>query len=184
DLMNEPHDGADANWPEVAQVGIDGVRKYDQARPIYVEGRGWSSAANWPRLNASLLLLKDPANRLIFSAHLYLDTNGGGLYGQPPAADFDLDTGVLRARPFVEWLAQNNRQGQLGEMGIPGDDPRWLQAMDRLLAYLKLHCVPLAYWAAGPAWGDYPLSIEPQQGRDKPQWSVLVRYIYSKTVCP
>jgi endoglucanase len=184
DLMNEPHDGADAYWPEVAQAGIDAVRKHDPARPIYVEGRGWSSAANWPKVNAPLLLLKDPANRLIFSAHLYLDQNGSGTYKAPPGADFDLDTGVARARPFVEWLEQHHRQGQVGEFGAPANDPRWLQAMDRLLAYLSVHCVPMAYWAAGPMWGDNALSIEPQQGKDKPQWSVLVRYMNGNTVCP
>jgi len=183
DLMNEPHDGADAAWPAIAQAGIDGVRKYDKVRPIYVEGRAWSNALNWPAFNGPLLLLRDPSNNIIFSAHLYLDPDTSGFYKNPPAKDFDLNIGVNRAKPFVEWLVRNKRNGHIGEFGVPNSDPRWSQAMDRLLAYLKLHCVPLAYWAAGPLWGDYPLSIEPRTGVKVPQWTVLDRYVRDGNNC-
>lgn len=183
DLMNEPHDSANAGWPAAAQVGIDGVRIYDKVKPIYIEGRSWSNALNWPSLNGPLLLLRDPANNLIFSAHLYLDPDTSGFYKDPPAKDFDLNIGVNRAKPFVEWLVRNKRNGQIGEFGVPNSDARWSQAMDRLLSYLKPHCVPLAYWAAGPLWGDYPLSIEPRDGVKIPQWTVLARYVAEENKC-
>jgi endoglucanase len=32
------------------------------------------------------------------------------------------------------------------------------------------------YWAAGPWWGDSN-SLEPQNGRDKPQMDILERYL-------
>lgn len=183
DIMNEPHDAADVNWVANAQAAITQIRRYDSAKPIYVEGRSWASAARWASESNTLLTLRDPKNNLVFSAHLYIDSDASGTYPTPPGDDFDLDIGVKRATPFVEWLARNNRRGHIGEFGVPGNDPRWTQAMDRLLSYLQKHCVPLAYWAAGPWWGSYALSIEPAAGVVKPQWTVLSKYVQTQN-CP
>jgi endoglucanase len=183
DIMNEPHDAFDAGWPAAAQAGINGIRRYDTAKPIYVEGRSWSSAARWASVNGALLNLRDPSNNLIFSAHLYFDADASGSYKTGPGDDFDLDVGVKRATPFIEWLKRNNRRGHIGESGIPGNDPRWSQAMDHLMAYLQKHCVPLTYWAAGPLWGSYPLSIEPQAGVVRAQWTTLAKYVQTQN-CP
>ena len=182
DLMNEPYGAADAYWPSVAQAGIDGVRAFDKKKPIYVEGRSWSNALNWPTLNGDLLLLKDPANNLVFSAHMYADIDASGTYQTAIPANFDPDIAVNRVKPFVEWLVRNNRRGQLGEFGVP-NDPRYLDAMDRLLTYMNSKCVPLAYWAAGPLWGDYALSIEPDGNKDKPQWTVAARHLQAGNSC-
>ena len=35
------------------------------------------------------------------------------------------------------------------------------------------------YWAGGDWWGNYPYSIQPQDGRTKPQGEVLKRHIAS-----
>lgn len=183
DIMNEPHDAADVNWVTAAQTAITQIRRYDTVKPIYVEGRSWASAERWPTQSNTLLTLRDPSNNLIFSAHLYLDPDASGTYRAPPTASFDLDIGVKRATPFVEWLIRNNKRGHIGEFGVPNNDPRWTQAMDRMMAYLQANCVPLAYWAAGPWWGTYPLSIEPQAGVVKPQWTVLANYVQTKN-CP
>ncbi len=183
DIMNEPNGAADANWPTSAQAGIDGVRSFDKIKPIYVEGRSWSSASQWAIQNGALLLLRDPSNNLIFSAHLYLDSDASGTYKTGPAANFDLDIGVKRAKPFVEWLARNNKKGHIGEFGIPGNDPRWTQAGTRLLEYLNKNCVPVAYWAAGSMWGTYPLSIEPNAAGDKPQWAMLAPFVSGNSSC-
>jgi endoglucanase len=177
DLMNEPHDDSDASWPEAAQAGIDAIRSVDARRLIIVEGRSWSSAQRWPQHNDALLALKDPANNLVFSAHLYLDSNGGGGYRDRKGGAINPDIGVERAKPFIEWLQKNGRRGQIGEMGFPDDDPRWAQAADRLLAYLRQHCVPLAYWTSGESWGKEPMNLEPIDGRDRPQWQVLSKYL-------
>jgi hypothetical protein len=32
------------------------------------------------------------------------------------------------------------------------------------------------YWAAGPWWGNYPLSVEPRNGQDRPQMAVLLKF--------
>lgn len=177
DIMNEPH-GVDEHWPAAAQAGIDAIRKYDRERPLLIEGNFWSSSYQWPKRNDALLQLKDPADKLIFSAHLYIDKHGSGHYKEPVPDDFDTMLGVKRVKPFVEWLIEHDRKGHIGEFGIPGDDPRWLEAMDNLLAYLQKHCIPMTYWAAGASWGKYKLSVEPtKDGRDQPQWAVLDKYI-------
>jgi endoglucanase len=177
DLMNEPHDDSDAIWPKAAQAGINAIRASDPKRLIIVEGRSWSSAARWPQYNDDLLALKDPANNLVFSAHLYMDEDGGGEYKVRKDPRIDPDVAVKRVKPFIEWLQKNGRRGQIGEMGFPDDDPRWAQAADRLLSYLHSHCVPLAYWSAGEWWGNYKLAVEPRGGRDRPQWKTLAKYI-------
>lgn len=177
DIMNEPYGEADDYWFAVAQAGIDAVRKYDGDSLLLIEGRSWSSAARWPRLNDDLLALHDPADKLVFSAHAYIDQNSSGLYKQPPPEDFDPMAGVKRVEPFVQWLIKHGRRGHLGEFGVPDDDPRWLEAMDNLLAYLREHCIPMTYWAAGPSWGKSRISVEPVNGQDKPQWAVLEKYL-------
>lgn len=183
DLMNEPYGAADAYWPSVAQAGINGVRAADPVKAIYVEGKSWSNALNWPTLNGDLLLLKDPANNLVFSAHMYADVDASGTYQTAIPASFDTDLAVNRVKPFVEWLVRNNRRGQLGEFGVP-PDAGYLKAMDRLLTYLHTKCVPLSYWAAGELWGGYPLSIEPDGGKDKPQWAVVGPHVKETNSCP
>ncbi|HAQ86611.1 MAG TPA: endoglucanase [Pseudomonas sp.] len=177
DIMNEPH-GADEYWPAAAQAGIDAIRKHDQKRPLLIEGNFWSSSYRWPKFNDPLLQLEDPSDKLIFSAHLYIDKHGSGHYKEPLEKNFDTMLGVKRVKPFIDWLIKHDKQGHIGEFGIPADEPRYLEAMDNLLAYLQDHCIPITYWAAGSSWGKYKLSIEPtKDGRDRPQWEVLSKYV-------
>ncbi|MEH6387052.1 MULTISPECIES: glycoside hydrolase family 5 protein [Pseudomonas] len=177
DIMNEP--AGIQTWPTAAQAAINGIRRYDMLRPIFIESAGSSSATNWPTYGNDLLDLEDPADYLIFSAHLYLDEGSRGTYPNPPGDAFDPMTGVRRASAFVEWLRKNYRRGHIGEFGVPGDDPRWLEGMDNLLAYLQEQCIPMAYWAAGHQWrDDYPLLVEPgPDGEGQPQWEVLSDYV-------
>jgi endoglucanase len=177
DIMNEPYGAADEHWPVAAQAGIDGVRKHDRKRPLYIEGVSWSSAARWPRYGDELLKLKDPADNMVFSAHVYIDSDASGTYSEGPAKNFDPMIGVRRVEPFVGWLKENNKRGHIGEFGIPADDERWLDAMDKLLAYLNEHCIPISYWAAGPSWGNYKLSIEPREGVERPQLDLLEKWV-------
>ncbi|MBD8472836.1 glycoside hydrolase family 5 protein [Pseudomonas sp. CFBP 8770] len=177
DLMNEPHDESDAIWPTAAQAGIDAIRSIDKTRPIYVEGRSWASAERWPHYNDELLKLKDPSNKLIFSAHIYIDPDGSGNYKNRISGKWDPDIGVNRAKPFVEWLKRNGKKGHIGEFGVPDNDPRWLDAAERLHKYLALQCMPLTYWSSGPYWGGYFMAVEPINGKARPQWSVMGRYL-------
>ena len=42
--------------------------------------------------------------------------------------------GVNRLQPFPEWLAARDARGILTRYGVPDDDPRWLDVLDRFLA--------------------------------------------------
>ncbi|MBA1259170.1 MULTISPECIES: DUF4214 domain-containing protein [Pseudomonas] len=177
DVMNEPHDAV-AQWAIAAQYAINGVRRIDSTRPIMIEGNGWAEATRWPQWNDSLLALKDPADNLIFQAHTYFDgEGGGGNYAVTSANAYPDDYGIQRVKPFVDWLKKNGKRGMIGEFGIPDSDPRWNVIMGRMLAYLKQNCIPATYWAAGPGWANYNLSVEPINGVERPQWATLKAYL-------
>ncbi len=184
-LMNEPHDMGDANrWPRAAQAAIEAIRKVDIQTPIVVAGDGWSSSRDWAGgANAQLpAKLRDPADNLVFEAHCYFDKDRSGQYKADYQGELGSpDIGIGNVRPFVQWCRQNGVRGFVGEFGITGADARWLVTMDRFLSYLNQNNMPATYWAGGPWWGDYPLSIEPQKGEggaaiDRPQMLVLRQY--------
>ncbi len=173
DIMNEPHD-TQGLWPQAAQTAVDSIRTVDRQTPIFVEGDGWAAAHRWPQVNGNLLI-KDPADNLIYEAHIYFDEDSSGNYATGLRGAHAM-IGVERVRPFVEWLKAHNLRGYLGEYGIPAH-PQWLEAMDNLLTYLGEQCIPSSYWAAGPGWGDYPLAIEPKNGAEKPQVALLEKHL-------
>lgn len=175
DIMNEPH-GTVGLWPGAAQAAVDAIRSVDQQTLIFIEGERWSSAYHWPLVNANLLI-NDPANRLIYEAHLYFDADYSGKYMAKTSSNIDPMVGVERARPFIEWLKQHGQKGFIGEYGIPDDIPEAQVAMDNLLGYLNDHCVPSAYWAGGPGWGTYKLAVEPRDGKDRPQMDIMRKHL-------
>jgi aryl-phospho-beta-D-glucosidase BglC (GH1 family) len=171
-LINEPADTA-GRWPAAAQAAVDAIRSVDSAHLILVPGDGWSSAADWARNNQNLSI-RDPANNFLYEAHQYFDADRSGKYAASyDAAGAHPDVGVELVRPFVDWLRSRQARGFLGEYGAPDGDSRWLTVLERLLAYLDANAIGSAYWAGGPWWGDYPLSIEPRAGQDRPQLAVV-----------
>lgn len=173
DIMNEPH-STNGLWPAAAQAAVDAIREVDMNSLIFVEGDRWASTFHWRYVNEDFLI-KDPADKIIYEGHLYLDKDHSGRYANDETVDPML--GVERVRPFVEWLKENNLKGFLGEYGLPGHSESMLTAMDNLLGYLNENCIPSAYWAGGPGWGKYPLAIEPINGQDRPQMHVLQKHI-------
>lgn len=174
-LMNEPHDTG-GRWPAAAQAAIDAIRTVDRRHAIFVCGDGWSGAHAWQKINGALLL-RDPAEHLVYEAHQYFDRDNSGTYKQSyDDSDAHPLTGVERLRPFTEWLREHQAQGFIGEFGVPDDDPRWLEVLDRFLAAMKAARIGGTYWAAGGWWGSYPLSVEPRNGQDRPQMEVLNFY--------
>lgn len=173
DIMNEPH-STDGLWPAAAQAAVDAIRQIDKKTLIFVEGDRWASSFHWRKVNENFLI-DDPANKIIYEAHLYLDKDFSGRYAEDETVDPML--GVERARPFVEWLKEHGQKGFLGEYGVPAHSESMLVAMDNMLAYLNENCMPSAYWAGGPGWGDYVLTVEPIDGKDRPQMAVLQKNI-------
>jgi endoglucanase len=174
-LMNEPH-STQGRWPAAAQAGIDAIRSVDRKHTISVCGDGWSGAHSWNKINNDFVL-NDPENNLVYEAHQYFDRDNSGKYSRSYDESGAYPTiGVDRLTPFVEWLKEHNARGFIGEFGVPDHDPRWLVVLDNFLAAMKKNQIGGTYWAAGPWWGDYPLSVEPKNGKDRPQMAVLQQY--------
>lgn len=179
-LMNEPHDMLpECPWVEIAQVAIDSIRSVDRRTAIVVAGNTWSSAERWTDINQGLESLNDPSDNLIFEAHCYFDSDASGIYRKGYDEEGAYPTiGVDRVRPFVDWLKKHGKKGLLGEYGVPGDDPRWLDCLDIFLGYLDENGVDGTYWAAGARWNKYILGVHPEDNytKDRPQTQVLTKY--------
>lgn len=182
DLCNEPHDMLTTpTWFDIAQEAINGVRSTDLTTSIMVSGDGWSGAGLFgvPGSKSDVLKnLVDPSNKLIFQAHVYFDKDASGTYKN----SYDLEQGypqrgVDRVKPFVDWLKANNKKGFVGEYGVPANDSRWLVVLDNFLKYIRNNNINGTYWAGGPWWGTYQLSIEPDANGDKPQMAVVKNYL-------
>lgn len=184
-IMNEPHDLLPSTpWFNIAQEIIYGIRSSDVDNRIIVGGDSWSSAERWLQYSDNLKDLIDPSNNLIFEAHVYFDNNASGSYNQSYDEEGAYpNIGVDRVTPFVNWLEDNNLTGFIGEYGIPADDERWLVVLDIFLSHLEQNCINGTYWAGGPWWGNYKLSIEPYNGNDKPQMGVVEKYLNTNIDC-
>lgn len=178
-LMNEPHDlDSEISWFDMAQAAIDSIREVDTKTLIIVGGNDWSSAERWLEQSDTLRYLKDPMNNLAYEAHVYFDNDGSGTYKYSYEEEGCYpDKGVDRVRSFVDWLKKYNLRGFIGEYGIPDNDVRWNEVLNRFLSYLQEHNINGTYWAAGPWWGDYFMSITPQDSLDRPQMAVVEKYL-------
>ena len=173
-LMNEPHD-SNGMWKQTAQAGLDAIRRADRERLVLAPGDQWSGAWSWRQYNNDFLL-HDAAGHIAYEAHQYFDIDHRGTYKQGyTLSGASPDRGVEWVRPFAEWLKKHRVRGIITEFGVPNDDPRWLDLMQRLLAYLAREKIPWTYWAGGPWWGNYRLSAEPKNGIDAPIMSVLTK---------
>ncbi|MFN3402563.1 MAG: Ig-like domain-containing protein [Cytophagaceae bacterium] len=189
DLMNEPHDMPSSNlWFNIAQAGINAIRRVDNNHIIMVEGDHWANAVYWNQYSDNLKNLVDPANKIVYQAHQYFDANGSGGYANMTVAGNGMNamSGVEKVRPFVDWLIRNNKKGFIGEYGVPntgGDVANWNTLLNNLLNYMNQNCVGGTYWAGGEYWGEYKLSCHPVNGVDRPQMSILQRYTSHPSNC-
>ncbi|MBI1369245.1 MAG: cellulase family glycosylhydrolase [Planctomycetes bacterium] len=174
-IMNEPH-GTNGLWPAAAQAAVDAIRTVDMNHTIAVCGEGYAGAHWWPKVNPNLDI-HDPADNFVYEAHQYFDKDNSGTYrGHYDDKSVSPDTGVQRLQPFIQWLDEHHARGFIGEFGVPDNDPRWLVVLDRFIAEMKAHNLGGTYWAAGPWFGSYPVSVQPRDGKDRPQMQVLDWY--------
>jgi len=181
-LMNEPHT-TNGKWPAAALAAAKSIRTLDADNWVVIAGDRWSSAFHWPSYNTQLVKdswMRDPNNNLMFEAHLYFDKDYSGYYTNR-YEKYDPMIGVVRAKPFVEWLTRYRLRGFIGEHGAPDFSPSAVVAMDNLLQYLGQHCIPSTYWAAGPWWGDYALSLDVKSGKPRPQLPILQKHAANKS---
>ena len=154
DIMNEPND---ANWnATTAQYGVNGVRQGDTTHYVIVEGNGNAGAQSWIANNANLNVT-DSANKLIYSAHSYWDSNNSGAYsGSYDSNNEYPNIGVDRVGPFLYWLSLKGAKGYVGEFGVGNNvsspDYRWNRVLENFLYTVNANSVPGTYW------GTYNLS--------------------------
>lgn len=181
-LMNEPHHIVTENWATAANAAIVAIRATGAGNAITVPGVQWTGAWSWNdgssygTSNAvAMLAVTDSGNNMLFEVHQYLDADSSGT----SATCVSSTIGSTRLAGFTNWLKTNHRRGLLGEIG-GGSNTTCNQAVADALNHLQANADVWAgwiWWAAGPWWGAYFMSIEPSGNVDKPQMSVLAPYL-------
>ncbi|MGR5176227.1 glycoside hydrolase family 5 protein [Vibrio mediterranei] len=176
-LMNEPFGMSSELWRDNANSAIAAIRAADADNLILVPGNGYSGAASWHSdwygtPNATTILtIVDPIDNYAIEVHQYLDADSSGTSQDCVSANI----GVERLIKFTGWLREHQKKGFLGEFGAANNDTCH-QAMSNLLAYINENLdvwIGWTWWSAGPWWGNYPYSIQPAEGKGKPQMKWL-----------
>ncbi|RKO84264.1 glycoside hydrolase superfamily [Blyttiomyces helicus] len=163
-LMNEPHNmGPASTWFAIAQSALTAIRATGATNLALVPGTCYTGAHDWDAsycLNgAAAVSITDP--NYAFEVHRYFDSDFPG--------------------PGLIALTGN---GFLGEFAFAAS-VECLGKMEAVLEYLDANgdvWVGWAWWAAGPAWGAYPFSIESTTDEgDPPQMAVLERHFAGGT---
>lgn len=184
-LSNEPNNMSTMQWYGAAQAAITGIRSTGSTQMIFVPGNGWTGAGSWtqswydtasPQVsNATAWLgLKDPANNLVASVHLYLDANAGG--GAPDIVSPTI--GVERLSVVVNWAKANNIKVHMSEIGAMYSNAVQAQpALQNLFDYIQANnttVIGFSWWAYGPPtwWSTNPLYIGPPVSAGVPQYTL------------
>ena len=178
-IMNEPH-GIDARtWRKIADEALGAIRRAGATNLVLVPGTHWTGAHSWTKggsdSNAAAFAgFKDPAGNWVFEMHQYLDSDSSGTKSDCSGPK----VGSERLIAVTSWLREQRAKAILGEFGAPAT-PTCLAALDDLLAFLRNNgdvWIGWTYWAGGDWWGDYPMSVQPNNGKLKPQAAVLQKY--------
>jgi aryl-phospho-beta-D-glucosidase BglC (GH1 family) len=173
DIMNEPNGLAGGVWVTYAQAAINAIREVDLNHDIIVEGESWANAWGFESKNPNLHTVRDPLDRIIFSAHSYWSDAGTDVYKSYDLEAAYPEMGVHNVKPFVDWLKKHGFKGYVGEYGVPNDDPRWNVVLDNFLDYLDAEGISGTYWAGGAWYSGNPISCQPVSGVDRAVMSVL-----------
>jgi len=181
-LMNEPHDLPNAQWLGSANAAIAAIRSAGAHNLILVPGIAWTGAHNWVSSgNAETMLgINDPQHHFLFEVHQYLDADGSGT--KPDAVSATI--GSERLREFTLWCRLHHQRGFLGEFGSAGNLTA-AAATDDMLRYMEINhdiWVGYTWWAAGAWWGDYIFTLEPKDGKDRPQMATLRPHLQQEPV--
>jgi endoglucanase len=181
-LVNEPHDMPTEQWLGASNAAIAAIRESGAKNLILVPGNQWTGAWSWTddfygTANSVVMLnTVDPGNNYAFEVHQYLDAVSGGF--EPSCVSATI--GVERMQKFTAWLEQHGLRGFLGEFG-GGANTTCAAALRAMLTHVEQNAnvyLGWTWWAAGPWWGDYFLSIEPyDNGGDRPNMNLLEEYL-------
>jgi len=181
-LMNEPNTMQTENWLKDANAAIAAIRNTGARNLILVPGNAWTGASSWNdnwygTPNGQVMKgVVDPANNFIFEVHQYLDSDGSGTHPECVSNT----AGVDRVTDFTNWARTNKYKAFLGEFA-GGNNDMCHNAINGLLSYMESNAdvwVGFTWWAAGPWWGTYMYSLEPQNGQDAPQTAWLKPHLH------
>ena len=174
DIMNEPNGLGAGVWVTAAQAAILAIREVDLNHDIIVEGESWANAWGFEAKNPNLHTLRDPLDRLIFSAHSYWSKAGTDDYKTYAIDGATPMSGVVNVTPFVDWLKKYGFKGYVGEYGCPNNDPQWLPVLENFLAYIEAEGLSGTYWAGG-GWYTNNINCNPTSNYtvDKPVMTIM-----------
>ena len=121
-----------------------------------------------------MINLRDPASNFAFEVHEYFSGDWDNLTPWE-----DASKSLVEA---TQWARANRVEMFLGEWGFAAT-PEATQEGKELNDYINANAdvwKGSTYWSAGPWWGDYPFSVQPLNGADRPQMAVLDDYLLSR----
>jgi endoglucanase len=122
-----------------------------------------------------MLKVEDPADNFVFEVHQYFNADWTGTSPDCQSADI----GISTLTPVTEWARQHRKRAFLGEIGV-GPGGTCLEALDRVMRFMNENSdvwLGWTYWSGGAWWPkDYFTNIEPLDGKDRPQMTVLEKY--------
>lgn len=180
-LMNEPHDMPTEQWRDGANAAIAAIRTAGAHNLIVVPGNAYTGAWCWslnfygtPNADA-MLGITDPEDNYVFEVHQYLDSDYSGSHTACQSTTIGADS----LAGFTAWLRAHGKRGILGELGA-GANATCDTAVDGMLAHIDANAdvyIGWAWWSAGPWWGNYFMTLEPQNGVDAPQFATLATHL-------
>lgn len=179
-LMNEPAKVSRQAWADIAKSVVGKLRDAGASGLIVVPGGNWSGAHSWSSASVSdpsnaelFAAFRDPLARMVFEVHQYADSDYSGT--KTDCISVSKMQAILSK--VTAWAQNNNQQLLLGEFGVDGSES-CLAVLDSMLTSMQGPAWRgWSYWAAGSWWGNYPFSIQPLNGVDKPQMAVLAPYL-------
>jgi len=179
-LMNEPAALPVPQWLKIAQDTVLALRRAGARNLLMVPSGRWSGAHEWTKTYdgasaaTAFRTFKDPLNNYVIELHQYADSNYSGTGSScVPAAQLQAVMNQVST-----WAITEKKRFFLGEFGT-NSSPACLAALRTLAETMQDPNAWLgwAYWSAGPWWGAYPLSIEPNNNQEAAQLTLLRNFL-------
>lgn len=174
-LMNEPTTKSASGWLSAAQGALLEIRRAGCRQLVLVPGILWSGAHSWTTSDNARVMgaVHDPQENFAYDIHQYLDADSSGT--TPATVP---GSGASRLRAFTAWARSHGARAFLSEFAW-APTPEGAKEGEDLLRFLSENkdvWIGWTYWAAGPMWRTYFFSVEPKDGIDRPQMTILRNY--------